>query len=154
MKNDFLKLGILFLICFALFFCFGCARDNNVKPIYVQLYSDKDEYEESNTVFFALYITNLGNFPVGLDFRNRPGFDIFVLNDNTEIWNWRKNAWTEAWTYTLAGGQSLVYGEDKHVFWTKVDNEGISVSSGKYEIYAILDTDNEFRSESIFIDLR
>ena len=149
-----MKYSIAVLALCIFFVSFGCTRDDDSLPIIITVETDKAVYAESDTAFFEISIINYGPQIIKIVARNSPGYDVLIYQNNEEIWNWRKIAYTMIETYTIAPGDTVKFGEEKDIFWTQLDNDYIFVPRGTYSAIAILDTEQKEHSNLTVLELR
>jgi hypothetical protein len=132
----------------------GCGRLGEEKPIEVLITTDTTVYSLQDTVHFTLNVINKSVDTVCLLLLNQPPVDILIFKDGKEIWHWRKGCYLVAWKYCLSPQETWVPVPCSLLFWLQVDNNDSLVSRGYYEVIGILDSDPEYRSNSIIIELK
>lgn len=102
---------------------------NNMGLEY-SLETDKTIYQLGETVYAIHTITNPHDFPVDVEFRQAPGFDLWVMQGDSTIWA-REAFAAVIWTRTFAPGEVF----ECEYTWDMTDFDGNVVLPGEYELF-------------------
>ncbi len=95
--------------------------------------TDKTIYQLGETVFATHTITNPQDYSVNATFTQSPGFNLWVMQGDTEIWAAYRAFAQVIWTRTFEPGEIL----ELNYTWDMTDNENNTVSPGEYEIMGV-----------------
>ena len=95
--------------------------------------TDKTIYQLGETVYATHTITNPQDYSVNATFRQSPGFNLLVMQGDTDIWAVYRAFAAVIWTQTFEPGEIL----ELNYTWDMTDNEGDTVLPDEYEIMGV-----------------
>jgi len=96
--------------------------------------TDSTIYSLGQTVDIVHRVTNIFDVDVSIQLNNEPGFDVWAMMNDDQIWSYYSAFAPNVWSLTLEPGEVLEY----HYEWDMTDHEGGLVQSGQYAIWGIV----------------
>ena len=106
----------------------------NGNDLEYSLETDKTIYQLDETVYATHTITNPLDVPVDVEFTQEPGFNLWVMQGDTEIWAAYRAFAQVIWTRTFAPGEILKF----DYTWDMTDNDGDVILPGEYELVGVI----------------
>ena len=106
----------------------------NGNDLEYYLLADRTTYQLGETVFVTHTITNPLDVPVDVEFRQQPGFNLWVMQGDSTIYIEYPFGLQVIWTRTFAPNEILEF----DYTWDMTDNDGNTVLPGEYDLVGVI----------------